>query len=118
MAARIVVAILAVTLGLLAVGAWALARFRPNWSRRRSAFFLAFPAQFLIFAGAYWNSVIADQQLQQGCDIDICEVNGIVAAICMGYAIFASFAGLVISLCTANIFGKSKLAGEQQAESK
>lgn len=108
----ILLAILAVTCALLFLGSIAVVKLRPAWSQRRVVIAVAVPLPLLLFCVSLVTSLKASEAMQQGCEIDVCEPRGYVAAGGMIYSIFLFIAGMIIAGSVHARFGKSN-SGER-----
>ncbi|MDP3551044.1 MAG: hypothetical protein Q8R81_11690 [Novosphingobium sp.] len=103
----ILVAILAVTCVLLFLGSMAVVKLRPDWSLRRVVIAVAIPLPLVLFCVSLIAFLDASEAMGQGCEIDVCEPRGYVAAGGMFYGFFLFIAGMIIAGSVASKFGKS-----------
>lgn len=101
----ILIAILVVTCALLLLGSIAVVKLRPAWSQRRVVIAVAIPLPVLLFCVSLLSYLDASDTMSQGCDIDVCEPRGLLAAGGMAYSAFLFIAGMIIAGSVAAKFG-------------
>ncbi|MDE2437205.1 MAG: hypothetical protein KGM49_13185 [Sphingomonadales bacterium] len=97
------------------LGAWLLMRWKPSWSRRKTAILAALPLPSIIWIVCLVVFFNAATSSQESCGVDACGMSMMFSAFGMGYGLIGYFVGLAGALGAIAVAKRLPADGEVAA---